>query len=283
VKHKLGSVLSEALQFVLSNSIFLGLNGALVIVFACYLYGVEISSKLLLAAFLATFSVYCLNKVTDGKEDAINRSGRKPQKTSILIAASAIAMVISLTLGFTTSVSALIILAAPLIIGCIYSVQFTKSIPRLKEVVGVKSVVVAFSWALTGAFLPVTLQAVPAYKEVLVFFYVFAQLLVNTIIFDALDVKGDFISGIITVPIALGKKNTKKLLLTISGFHVIWLLYCFLNGVFINFLPTLAFGVFYEFAIILYFLRETRPRLLTELFVDGEWLPLVVLMRVFLR
>ena len=267
----------------MSNSIFLALNGALVIVLACFLYGAEISFKLLLAAFLATFSVYCLNMVTDRKEDAINRSASKPKQTRILVAASVVAMVISLAIGISTSISAVLILAAPLLLGVAYSVQITKSLPRLKEVVGVKSVVVALSWALTGAFLPVTLHAIPAYKEVLVFCYLFAQILVNTIIFDALDVKGDSLSGIVTVPVALGKKNTKKLLLTINGFLVIWLLYCLVNGVFVSCLPTLAFGVFYEFVIIWYFLRRERPRLLAELFVDGEWLPLVVLMRVFLR
>jgi 4-hydroxybenzoate polyprenyltransferase len=276
-------VLSEALKFVMSNSIFLALNGALVIVLACFLYGVAISFKLLLAAFLATFSVYCLNMVTDSKEDAINRSARKPKKTRILVAASAVAMIMSLAIGFSTSVSAMLILAAPLLLGVAYSVQITKSMPRLKEVVGVKSVVVALSWALTGAFLPVTLQVIPVYKEILVFCYLFAQILVNTIIFDALDVKGDSLSGIVTVPVALGKRNTKKLLLTINGSLVVWLIYCLVNGVFVSCLPTLAFGVFYEFVIIWYFLRRERPRLLAELFVDGEWVPLVVLMRMFLR
>jgi 4-hydroxybenzoate polyprenyltransferase len=267
----------------MSNSVFLALNGALVVVFACFLYGIEISSKVVLAAFLATFSVYCLNMITDKKEDAVNRCETASKKTHYYIVASAAAMLVSMAIGISISLSALIILAAPLLIGCVYSIQITKSIPRLKEVVGVKSVAVAFSWALTGALLPITIQSMPAYKEVLVFFYLFAQILVNTIIFDALDIRGDRVSGINTVPIALGLKNTKKLLLTINGSLVIWLLFCLLDGVFMNLISTLVFGVVYEFGIIWYFLRRDRPRLHAELIVDGEWLPLVVLMRVFLR
>jgi 4-hydroxybenzoate polyprenyltransferase len=111
----------------------------------------------------------------------------------------------------------------------------------------------------------------------------FAQILVNTIIFDALDVKGDSISGIITVPAALGKKKTKKLLLIINGSLVIWLIYCLFIGVFANCVFSLAIGVLYECGIIYYFLGKDRRRLHAELFVDGEWLPIVVLMRVFLR
>jgi 4-hydroxybenzoate polyprenyltransferase len=273
----------KALKLTMSNSIFLALNGALVVVFACFLYGTEISFNLVLAAFLATFSVYCLNMVTDKKEDLINRSETAPKKIRYCIVASAAAMFVSMALGISISFSALLILVFPLIIGCAYSIQITKSIPRLKEVVGVKSVVVAFSWALTGTFLPITLQSIPAYKEVLVFSYLFAQILVNTIICDALDMRGDRFSGITTVPIALGIKNTKKLLLIINGTLVIWLLCCMLTGVFMNLIPTLVFGVVYEYGIIWYFLRRDRPRLYAELMVDGEWLPLVVLMRVFLR
>jgi 4-hydroxybenzoate polyprenyltransferase len=267
----------------MSNSVFLALNGALVIVFACFLYGIEISSKVVLAAFLATFSVYCLNMVTDKREDVINRAETAPKKTNYCLVASAIAMFVSMAIGISISFSALLILAAPLMIGCAYSIQITKSIPRLKEVVGVKSVVVAFSWAITGALLPITIQSISTNKEVLVFFYLFAQILVNTIIFDALDIRGDRVSGITTVPIALGLKNTKKLLLIINGSLVIWLLCCFFTGVFMNLISTLVFGVVYEFAIICYFLRRDRPRLHAELMVDGEWLPLVVLMRMVLR
>ena len=267
----------------MSTSVFLALNGALVVVFACFLYGIEISSKVVLAAFLATFSVYCLNMGTDKKEDVINRSETAPKKTHYYIVASAAAMFVSMAIGITISFSAFLILAAPLLIGCAYSIQITKSIPRLKEVVGVKSVVVAFSWALTGALLPITIQSTPAYKEVLVFFYLFAQILVNTIICDALDIRGDRVSGITTIPIALGLKNTKKLLLIINGSLVVWLLCCLFTGVFMNQISTLVFGVVYEFGIIWYFLRRDRPRLQAELMVDGEWLPLVVLMRVFLR
>jgi 4-hydroxybenzoate polyprenyltransferase len=273
----------KALKLTMSNSIFLALNGSLVVVFASLLYGTEIPFKLVLAAFLATFSVYCLNMVTDKKEDIINRSETVPKKNHYHIVASAAAMFVSLVIGISISFSAVLILAAPLLIGCAYSLQITKSIPRLKEVVGVKSVVVAFSWALTGALLPITIQSLPECKEVLVFFYLFAQILVNTIIFDALDIKGDRVSRITTVPIALGLKNTKKLLVIINGSLVIWLLFCLLTGVFMNLILTLAFGVVYEYGIIWYFLKRDRPRFHAELMVDGEWLPLVVLMRLFLR
>ncbi len=273
---------AKILKVLFSNSIFLALNGTFVFVFASFLYDTQISIPLAFASFLITFSVYSLNMATDAKEDAINRSDTAPKKTHYYLVPSIACMLVSLAIGITAGAYALIILVTPLLIGFIYSIKIAKAIPRLKEIVGVKSIVVALSWAITGAFLPATLQPIAFSKEALVFFYVFAQILVNTIIFDALDVRGDHASGILTVPLALGWKNTKRLLLSINGLLVVWFSYCLATGVFMEYLPTLGFGVIYETLLIWYFFKTQRPRLYAELFVDGEWLPLVVLVRILL-
>ena len=270
----------KALRFAMSNSIFLAFNGALVVVFASALYGIPVSFNVLLAAFLATFSVYCLNMVTDSKEDAINRSSGGSNRTLFFLVPSVASLIISLAIGLSIGVFALAILLAPLAIGFLYSVKLSKSIPRLKEVVGVKSLVVAFSWAITGTFLPMATGPVFTIKELMVFIYIFAQILVNTIVFDVLDTKGDAASGIVTVPVALGRRKTRTLLFSINALLGIWLIFCSINGFFVNYLPALAFGVFYESAIIWYFLKKDRPKIRAELSVDGEWLPLVIFMKL---
>jgi 4-hydroxybenzoate polyprenyltransferase len=271
------------IKFIFSNSVFLALNGAFVFVFASFLYEVEISLPLLFAAFLITLSVYSLNMATDSKEDAINRSQASPKKTKIYLALSLISMVASIIIGIQNGAYTLLVLISPLIIGFIYSIKIAKPIPRLKEVVGVKSLVVALSWGITAAFLPVTTNTIPIYKELLVFFYVFLQILVNTIIFDSLDIGGDRASGIKTIPVSLGLKKTKTFLIGINASFVVWLSYCLISGVFTHYLATLAFGVVYESLIIWYFFRSTRPRLHAELLVDGEWVYLVFLMRLLIR
>jgi 4-hydroxybenzoate polyprenyltransferase len=274
--------LSNLLQIIFSNSIFLALNGAVVFVFASLLYDTAISISLLIASFLITFAVYSLNIVTDSKEDSINRAQAHPKKAKCYLILSIFSMIASLTIGIMDSFSAFFVLIVPLLIGLVYSIKISKSFPRLKEIVGVKSIVVALSWGVTGAFLPATMYDIPLYKAGLVFFYVFAQILVNTIIFDALDVKGDHASGIKTIPLALGIKKTRALLLGINASFVAWLLYCLFSGAFLEYIVTLAFGVAYETIIIFYFLKASRPRLQAELLVDGEWVYLVFLMRLFL-
>jgi 4-hydroxybenzoate polyprenyltransferase len=282
MKPNTGKLLSHLLQIIFSNSIYLALNGASVFVFASLLYGTEISLSLLLASFLITFAVYSLNIVTDSKEDAINRAQTHPKRAKCYLVLSVLSMITSLTIGIIDNLSAFFVLMMPLLIGLIYSIRISKSFPRLKEIVGVKSIVVALSWGVTGAFLPATLYSIPIYKLAMVFFYVFAQILVNTIIFDALDVKGDHASGIKTVPLALGLKKTRALLLGINASFVVWFVYCLFSGAFLEYIVTLAFGVVYETLIICYFLKANRPRLQAELLVDGEWVYLVFLMRLFI-
>ena len=276
-------MITKALKFLTSSSIFLAFNGALVVVFADLLYGDQIPVELLLAAFLATFSVYGLNKVTDRREDEINKPENKSRGTMYYLVPSIVAMLVSLAIGVTVGALALLILALPLVIGFAYSFPITKSMPRLKEIVGVKSIVVALSWAITGAFLPITLQSTAINKIILVFIYIFAQIFVNTVIFDVLDMKGDFVSGVKTIPLAFGRKKTGKLLSVINGSLIIWIVYCLISGVFVSFIPAIAFGVLYGYAIIWCFFRENCQRFFAELIVDGEWLPVVCLVRVLLR
>jgi 4-hydroxybenzoate polyprenyltransferase len=283
MKIKSARQLARFINFFFSNSIFLALNGALVFVFANLLYDTEISIPLLLGSFLITLSVYSLNMATDSKEDVINRSQTEPKTARPYLALSLTSMAGSIIIGALNGVNALLVLVSPLLIGAVYSVKLCKSIPRLKEIVGVKSLVVALSWGITGAFLPATANSIPLYKEILVFFYVFTQILVNTIIFDTLDVNGDRASGIKTVPLALGLKRTKTLLLAINASFVLWLSYCVFSGVFVHYLVTLAFGVVFEALLIWYFFRSNRPRLHAELLVDGEWVYLVFLMPLLLR
>jgi 4-hydroxybenzoate polyprenyltransferase len=282
MRPKTENLLSNALKFTFSTSLFLALNGGFLFVFASFLYDTPISFTLMAASFLITFSVYSLNMATDSKEDAINRSAIASKKKIYYIVPSVACMIASLIIGILDGPYTLLILSTPLIIGIFYSLKLSKSLPRLKEVVGVKSILVAFSWGITGTFLPVTIAPIETYKALLVFVYLFARMLVNTIVFDALDVRGDRASGILTVPLALGISKTKKLLFLINSGLVVWLVYCTVNGVFLHYILTLAIGVVYDSAIIWYFLRQTRPRLYAEIFVDGEWLPLMMLMKVLL-
>ena len=182
-------------------------------------------------------------------------------------------------LSASFGVKALLVMAPSFLASFVYSVKLSESIPRLKEVVGVKSVLVAFGWGLTGALLPTISQPADALKVVLAFSYIFIQLLVNTILCDIPDMDGDMAAGVKTVPIVLGLDSTRKLLLAINSLMLPWLLYCFTQGLFLEYMPALSFGMLYGYLIIWAFSRKHSRRLLVEIAVDGEWIPLVAIMK----
>jgi 4-hydroxybenzoate polyprenyltransferase len=151
----------------------------------------------------------------------------------------------------------------------------------LKEIIGVKSLMVALSWGLTGSILPACSQQVEASKIMLVFTYIFIQLLVNTILCDVRDMNGDKVSGMETIPLAIGLKNTRTLLMGVNSLLFPWLIYCLINGIFISYAPSLLFGIIYGYIIILTFSRFNFDRILVDLAVDGEWIPLVFIMKIW--
>lgn len=265
-----------------SNSLLLALDGPLVVLFGYMLYGLEVNITILAASFFGVFSIYTLNKVTDKKEDRINRPDRSLRSTKRYVAASIVTMILSLALGAMVSYFALIILLTPTVIGVLYSVRISPSIPRLKEVVGAKSILVAFSWSLYGAFLPLTLLGSNWPNIALVFTYIFVQVIINTILFDFLDTKGDRDSGIRTLPVVFGTEKTKKMLFLINTSLALLITFCEIEGDFLKVIPALFFGVFYGYFLIWHFIRDPINRLKADLMIDGAWLPITTIVKIFL-
>ena len=273
-------MLSSLFELLTSTSIFIALNASIVAALSSLLYGVEIKPIILLIAFLATFSVYNMNRATDRAEDSINRPRVASRSLLFFLVPSMIASASCLLLSASVGAQALSVIVTSLIASIFYSVKLSPSIPRLKEIVGLKSVLVAFSWGFTGALLPASSQAVDVAMMVMVFTYIFIQVLVNTILCDVRDMDGDRASGVKTIPIALGLSTTKKLLFIVNTLMFPWILYCLTQGLFLKYVPALFFGVGYGYLIIYVFSKKRCNRLLVELAVDGEWMPLVALMKL---
>jgi 4-hydroxybenzoate polyprenyltransferase len=275
--------LLKFLRFMTSTSLLLALNAAMVVVFGFFLYSSRIMPNLLLAAFLVTFGVYGLNKVTDKNEDSINRPETLPKRSGYYVVFSVASMLIGFSIGILEGIMAFLVIFAPVVIGVIYSVRISKSIPRLKEIVGVKSLAVAVSWALTGCLLPDSVCAAKLDASVIVFVYIFIRVFVGTVLFDVLDKKGDLASGVETIPIRLGRDKTKKLLIFVNSFGLILLAYCVATEIFIQFVPALLFGVIYGYLAIWFFFKANCKRFTGELMLDAEWLPIIIIAGLLIK
>ncbi len=273
----------KALNFILSSSILLSLNGVMVVVFGSFLVGAPIVAPLLLAAFLVTFSVYGLNKFTDKAEDLINRPETIPKASNHYLVFSIVAMLCGFLIGLWEGMVPFLVLLTPIIIGVIYSVKISKSIPRLKEIVGVKSFVVALSWALTGSLLPEPFSTVSFQVIVIVFVYIFIRVFVGATLCDFLDTKGDLASGVKTIPIVLGKNRTKKLLIFLNSLGIVLPIYSLVTGTLFSFFPAMIFGVLFGYFAIWFFFRNKCKRFTAGIILDGEWIPIVIMICLLIR
>ncbi len=271
----LWALVNKSIRFLTSTSLYLALNGSLVVIFGFLLYEHPIVPEIVFAAFLVTFSVYGLNKVTDRVEDSVNSSDRTRIAPACYLISSFAAVLLVIAIGASKRLDVLLILLIPLIAGLTYSFRVFKILPRTKEILGVKSFVVALSWAITGALLPDAVQHTTIERVILVFSYIFIELLVNTLICDSLDIKGDKISGVTTIPMAFGKRKTQVSLAAVNTSLGLWIIYCAFRGLFVPFMPGLIFGFLYNYFLILLFINGYHSRIQAEVLVDGEWIPIV--------
>ncbi len=271
---------ARVVKCLVSTSLLLSLDGALIYIFASYLYETQINPQLIVASFLGVFSVYNLNKATDRAEDQMNQRETTANSNIYYIIPSVLAMAVSLIIADLNSVFALLILTIPLVVGLFYSVKISNRLPRLKEVTGAKSILVALSWSVTGSLLPLSMQAVDLQRVGLVFSYIFIQVLVNTVLFDVLDTTGDLVTGIKTIPALLGLSQTRVFLMLANSTLIFWIAFCFADGLFLRFLPALFFGVMYGYGIICYFMRKNSRKISTDIFIDGQWLLILPLMKI---
>jgi 4-hydroxybenzoate polyprenyltransferase len=273
----------KILKFMTSTSLSLSLYASLVVIFSFLVYGHSIDPEIVLAAFLVTFSIYSLNKATDKIEDAVNSPNVEPKSRLYYVIASISAMIVCLSIGALEGLKVLLVLSMPFVIGLVYSVRVVKTLPRLKEITGVKSISVALSWAATGALLPYALGTVEFQKVIFVFAFIFIQVLVKEVIFDTLDMRGDKVSGVTTIPMVLGKLRTKFFLVIINTFAGLLVMFSILNGLIIQLVSLSIFSVLFSFLIIWLFVGNDHKRIRWEPVVEGKWIPIAGFIKAILR
>jgi 4-hydroxybenzoate polyprenyltransferase len=273
----------KILKFMTSTSLLLSLNASLVVIFSFLVYGQSIAPEIVLAAFLVTFSIYSLNKATDKVEDAVNSPNIPSRSRVYYVTASVSATIACLSIGALDGLKVLLVLSMPFVIGLVYSVRVVKTLPRLKEITGVKSLSVALSWAVTGTLLPYALGTVEFQKVIFVFAFIFIQVLVKEVIFDYLDMRGDKVSGVTTIPMVLGKRKTKFFLVVINTFSGLLVMFSILSGLIIQFVSLSIFSILFSFLIIWLFIGNGNKRFHGEPVVEGKCLLLSGLIKAILR
>lgn len=269
---------------IVSSSILVSLTGSMVLLVSFILHGVQVDTPLLVAAFALTFALYTLDRAVKQKEDLINdpdRSrlfmGRRGMWAMVGVAS----LTASAVLGAEEGPGVLLTLLSPLVVYAGYSVGLPL-MPRIKDIPGVKNVVLVATWALLPTILPNICRAAPLGEQgtllsLLIFYFIYTKIMINSILFDVRDVSGDRASGIRTLPVILGVPRVRRLLLLLNATLILWIVVCWLVGSFLQFLPILAANILYGFWYIHFFTGNlSHKRILVDLLVDGEWMPLAL-------
>lgn len=246
---------------------------------AFLLPGLPLNPVLLFSAFLVTFSVYTLNLATDRQEDALNFPERNRYFVSdrrALLTIAAISYLAALVMGGAITLKIVPVLCIPLGMGLLYSLRIGGT--RLKDLFIGKNATVSLSWALEAALLPAAFAfRTPA--VLLVFFFIFVKVIINTIVCDVRDVQGDRAAGVRTVPVVLGVTTTRRLLLLLNTSLLVWLFFALQQPSFRLFAPVFVFCLAYGYFYIFYMTRRKQevPKMHYGLLVDGEWVLLLAL------
>jgi len=202
-------------------SIIDGLVAATKVVVVSLLLSLPLSPAVLLAA-LVTFSVYGSNKLVDD-EDEVNcpdRAAFVARHREFLLAGTLGAYVLALAFAALEGLDSFVLTLVPAAAAVLYS---TPWLPvgggtRVKDILGLNTVLVAAAWAVYVTFIPVTfVDAAVTPAAVLVCAFFFLQTVVAGEVLNARDVAGDRAEGVSTLATVFGVRRTQFLLYGLDG------------------------------------------------------------------
>ncbi len=259
---------------LLTVSLPVAISGAFRLYIAFLFLGVEGNVSLYLAFALLVYATYTLDRALGCEEDRVNRSELEGAKQEVPILLCIISL---LSAAFILSCHALEeIVLLPAAIGYLYSrgIKFGGFVIKLKGSYGAKNLVVGITWgALIAGIMRKWSSNLASLLSIFSFFSI--KVFINSVIYDFRDIRGDAAAGIKTLPVMLGEKKTKAVLLSLHQIlHLAFLSAALLD--YIRFEPVILLYSFMAGAICISFYLETgtnekkKRRLIREFLIDGE-------------
>jgi 4-hydroxy-3-methylbut-2-enyl diphosphate reductase len=231
-------------------------------------------------AILYVQSMHILNHLTAKKSDQYNDPDRaafynkhKIFLTFLALTAGSIGLVIAFTIGPTPFV----VLLAMSILGLSYNLRIVPErfafvrYRRIRDIPGSKTILIAIAWGIvTSLFPPLSISAQIDTGTFLVFVWSTGMVFVRTAFFDILDMQGDRIVGMETIPILMGEKRSMRLLKSILALTLVIVL----TSSFFGLISGLGFGlticpIFLFLVIMIYEKGHLIPGIRLEFLVES--------------
>ena len=244
IKQRFHELTGEFVNLVKYSSLILAMTGGAGVYASCVIQGIPCTPALIVIMVLVSFSVYNLNRKTDEKEDEINhkeRFGFTKRFEKPLLYAAIISYIVALLICAAVGPPAILVGLIPLASGILYSVPLlprTWKYHRLKEVPLLKNIIVAGAWACTLALLPALMYGISSAPVMFVAgLFFFTYVVMASVLPDIRDIEGDARVGVHTIPVLLGERRTRVVLVGITLAAVCLV---FIPGIRLLSLPVLA-------------------------------------------
>jgi len=194
------------------------------------------------------------------------------------ITAVCLVVAIGLILSYS-NYAALLFAILIFVIATLYTSLFKK---MTKYVVGFKSFIAAFFYALMVFFLTFYYSVPVGAAAILIFVFYFIRIFISNAACDVKDIEGDKKRGLKTFAISMGENGAMKFLNILniaSGLLIIW-------GVYVKVLPLFSLALLFTIPYAIYYFyidsKVSSKEVFTNAIVDGEfllWLPYLLLGR----
>lgn len=249
---------------------------------SCSLQGLAFSPAAALIVMLGTYCIYNLNRKTDEAEDMMNHHERysfTKRYGSFLYYSSIAGYIAAIGLGLFYGPEAVFLTLFPLLAGIFYSLPiFPKKFgfSRMKEIPVFKSLIVAVSWAVPPAFLPVYIASMnPCFQTYIITLFFFILVFTSTVVFDIRDMEGDAVSGVRTIPVIIGKEKTVLLLSMLNAGIGIVVISSVMSIFSSNQILFLVLSIIYVQLYLIYSLYQNMAKIIYELLIDGKFIILM--------
>lgn len=178
----------------------------------------------IVAVGLVFFSIYALDRTAAEPEtDALNHPERERftrRHARKLLGLAVAAYAVALGLAALEGWGRVCLLLLPLLAVVLYSFPFVPrplarllGFSRLKDILVIKNVVMATTFATTLTLAPVPARGAAEVRTLAaLWLFLFVRFFINSVVFDLRDEHGDRLKGIRTLPVVMGARRSRRLL-----------------------------------------------------------------------
>jgi len=260
---------------LLNSSTMVAFGGAVRLHIAFLLAGIPVWIPIYCAFAFIVYATYTLDRSMDCAEDSINNPGRRNADHSIGLFAAVAAFFSGIFLFVLEGIYLAPFL--PIFIGFLYTrgVRIGSTTYSLKGSCGGKNCVIGFTWGCTIALITSHwCTSIPTLGVIFVFY--FSKMFVNSVVFDFKDIRGDRAAGIRTLPVWIGEKVTRVVLIVIIVVLHVFMMSALITGVIRNEWVILLYGLCIPSLFLLFYSSSFEEkagvicRRLREIVIIGE-------------